>query len=80
MGAFTNYGVHNAFGIEAMVEEELRPGIMLSKPVGGFGVVMVVVVVGLRLGCAAAGHDGQQASGWGAQWGVEVVVVVVVGM
>jgi hypothetical protein len=33
MAAFTPYHVHNAFGIESKVEEQLQPGITISKPV-----------------------------------------------
>jgi hypothetical protein len=33
MCAFSPYHVHNAFGIEAKVEEQLQPGITISKPV-----------------------------------------------
>jgi hypothetical protein len=33
MRAFTPYHVHNAFGIESKVEEQLQPGITISKPV-----------------------------------------------
>lgn len=33
MRGFTAYHVHTAFGIESKVEEELQPGITISKPV-----------------------------------------------
>eukprot|EP00877_Chromochloris_zofingiensis_P004080 jgi/Chrzof1/13673/Cz08g07170.t1 len=32
MKAFSNYGVHNAFGVEAMEEQEVMPGVIMSKP------------------------------------------------
>ena len=33
MRGFSPYHVHTAFGIESKVEEELQPGITISKPV-----------------------------------------------
>lgn len=36
MRAFSSYHVHNAFGIESKVEEQLQPGITISKPVRGW--------------------------------------------
>jgi hypothetical protein len=35
MTAFSAYHVHNTFGIEAKVEEQLQPGISISRPVSG---------------------------------------------
>jgi hypothetical protein len=36
MEGFSGYHVHNAFGVEANVDQELQPGIMISKPVSGW--------------------------------------------
>lgn len=47
MKAFSNYGVHNAFGVEAMEEQEVMPGVIMSKPVGGWGCVPCCIAVWL---------------------------------
>jgi hypothetical protein len=34
MRAFSLYNLHTAFGFDSKVEEQLQPGITISKPVG----------------------------------------------
>jgi hypothetical protein len=46
MRAFTPYHVHNAFGIESKVEEQLQPGITISKPVR---VLQLLICKGFRV-------------------------------